>query len=81
MKKEILEKVETLNEHQLNVTNEFLTNLTKETELPEIFKEKLEKAKKKLKDLEKKAKEENNKLKENKQKTINKINQTDSDSS
>ena len=47
---------------------------------PEIFKEKLEKAKKKLKDLEKKAKEENNKLKENKQKTINKINQTDSDS-
>lgn len=41
MKKEILEKVETLNEHQLNVTNEFLTNLTKETELPEIFKEKL----------------------------------------
>jgi dihydroorotase-like cyclic amidohydrolase len=47
---------------------------------PEIFKTKLEKAKKKLKDLEKKAKEENNKLKENKQKTINKINQTDSDS-
>ena len=41
MKKEILEKVETLNEHQLKVTDEFLTNLTKKTELPEIFKEKL----------------------------------------
>lgn len=41
MKTAIIEKVETLNEYQLNVTNEFLTNLTKKTELPEIFKNKL----------------------------------------
>ena len=45
MKKEILEKVETLNEYQLKVTDEFLTNLTKKTELPEIFKEELDKLK------------------------------------
>lgn len=41
MKQAILETVETLNEYQLKVTNEFLTNLTKKTELPEIFKNKL----------------------------------------
>ena len=41
MKKTILEKVETLNEYQLKVTDEFLANLTKKTELPEIFKNKL----------------------------------------
>lgn len=45
MKQQILEKVETLNEYQLKVTDEFLTNLTKIIELPEIFKEKLEQLK------------------------------------
>ena len=42
MKAKILEKVEVLDEAQQKITLDFLENLTKQIELPEIFKAKLE---------------------------------------